>query len=164
MGQWVIAYCTKPLGDRFFDLLEHALDAADFGSMAESQGLDEDDGHAAEEPRYERFPDAPNVVHVHYQHHELGEQWMRCEYHTDGDFIRDTITSQLDQEPPAPARELLPRIVATVAFELTVDDWSSMGLPIAYYLAMELAKPDHGDGLVEVEGKWWDPKTYDSLS
>ena len=166
MGQWVVAYCTKPLGDAVTPVeLDEALASADFWSMAELQGLDDAAGDAAADTlRYEAVSSAQRrVVRIHYRHHELGDRSMHCEHHVDPEFVREEIASQLDEDPPARVRELLPRVIETVAIELKTSDWSEMGRMIAYYLAMELGKPTRGDGLVEVEGEWWDPKTYREL-
>jgi hypothetical protein len=133
--------------------------------MAELQGLDEDAGDAAADSlRYEAEPDPQrHIIQIHYRHHELGDRSMRCEHHVDPAFVQEEITSQLVEDPPLHVRELLPRVIETVAIELKTSDWSGMGRMIAYYLAMELAKPMRGDGVVAVEGEWWNPQTYKPL-
>jgi hypothetical protein len=163
MSLWVVAYCTRPLGRAFEpDQLDDALGDADFWTMAENQDLDESAGEAASDSlRFESVHEpARRVVLMHYRHHEEGDTFIRCEHHVDPAFVREDVESQLRQDPPSRVRELLPRIVETVAFDLKTNDWSGMGLPLAYHLAMRLAASTCGDGFVEVEGAWWDPKGY----
>jgi hypothetical protein len=162
MSLWVVAYCTKPLGEAFADELESALDAADFASMAEWVGLEEEDGYEAEESlRYERREAMGRRFWlVHYRHHVKGDRSMRCDHHVDPDFVKSDVASQLEQEPPAAVRKRLPSTVETVAFDLKTSDWEGMGMPIAHYIAMHLAGPKLGDGLVQMEEEWWDPRTH----
>ena len=87
---------------------------------------------------------------------------MRCD-RFEGAFVHDAIARLLDKRLPDRVREVLPRVVEIIAFELKVPDWSGMGLPIAFELAMTLADPDQGDGLAAVEDEWWDPRTHDEL-
>ena len=164
MSLWVVAYCTKPLA-AFEDAVESALDVADFASMAEWQSLDEDVGYAAEDSlRYERFAEAGRrVVLVRYKHHEKGDTFVRCDHHADPAFVKEDVEGRLEEDPPARVRDVLSRAVETVAFDLKTSDWDGMGLPIAFYTAMELAKPTLGDGLVLVEDEWWDPKTFERV-
>lgn len=60
-----------------------------------------------------------------------------------------------------PALEaLLPHVRETIGLELEVSDLRGMGYPIAFHLAMWLAK--RARGLVDVDhGEWWDPESYD---
>jgi hypothetical protein len=165
MSQWVVAYCTRPVVDLALDEIAGALDVADFATMAEHQGLDEDVGYAAEDSlRFEALTAArERALLVHYRHHAVGDTWMRCDFHAERAFLADTIASVLDADPPPRARALVPTIVQTVAFDLKGPDMEGMGLPIAFHLAMWLARPERGDGLVEVEGEWWDPRTHERL-
>jgi hypothetical protein len=70
----------------------------------------------------------------------------------------------LEDEVPEMAREVLGRAKSSAAFDMKLTDADTMGFPIAYYLAMWLAEPERGNGVVEYEGKWWDAASYDELS
>jgi hypothetical protein len=82
---------------------------------------------------------------------------------SDPSEVRGEVAEMLEDDVPPKVRDLLPRAMASEGFDLKLSDAEGMGLPIAYQLGMWLAAPERGDGLVEYEGKWWDPATYDEL-
>lgn len=165
MSLWVVAYCTKPIHHLSLDEISEALDVADFAMMAEGQDLDEEVGYAARDAlRFEEENAAKSrVLLVHYRHHRHGDTWMRCDIHEQGAFVAECVEEVREREPPEVVRQYASRTLETVAFELKVSDWEGMGLPIAFHLAMWFALPDRGDGIVEVEDEWWDPRTYEQV-
>ena len=58
-------------------------------------------------------------------------------------------------------RALLPAVQETLAFCLKQSHIEGMGWPIAFHMAMWLAKT--GQGLVDADGVWWDPVTYTEI-
>jgi hypothetical protein len=165
MSLWLRAFCTKSLADVTFEQLSSALRASDFAMMAENHDLEDEVGYAAEKSlRFEQLERTARqwAVLVHY---ELDGKpwWMRFDLWTDAEMVRGEVAEMLENEVPERARELLPRVVETGAFDLKLSDVEGMGLPIAYELAMWLAAPERGDGLVEYEDAWWDPSTWQQL-
>jgi hypothetical protein len=166
MSLWLRTFLTKPL-DVTLDQLSHALDDADFYMMAEWQELDDELGPLARKSlRFEHVKHRDKkrwIVLVHYRHHELGDRFMHFELWRDPKKVKEEVSETLENDPPAKAKKLLPQVVETAAFELKVSDAEGMGWPIAYHLAMWLAQPERGNGLVEYEDDWWDAKTYKKL-
>lgn len=169
MSIWVRTFCTRSVRDLTILQLQHALDLADFAMMAEWEDLDEGIGYAAEDSL--RFEDVERsatrwTVLVNYAHHTAGEQFLHFDLWSDSAHVRaevDEIRDAMDGREPTQVVELLPRVVETAALELKPIDCAGMGWPIAYHLAMWLGHTERGDGLVEYEGTWCDPKTYEEL-
>jgi hypothetical protein len=166
MSLWDVAYCTKPIGQAFEpDRLNDAMGDADFSMMAETHDLDDEAGEAAGDSLRFEAVDKPDrhIVLMHYRHHEKGDMHIHCERHVDPGFVREDVASRLEESLPKRVRASLLHAIETVAFDLKQSDWDGMGLPLAYQVAMRLAGPKCGDGVVGVEREWWDPKTYRQL-
>jgi len=64
MSLWIRTLCRRPLGDQFAAApLQAELNRLDYATMAENQGLDEEDGYAAEEMlRIDSDEDDPSLL------------------------------------------------------------------------------------------------------
>ena len=161
MSLWIRTLCRRPLGDQFAaGPLKAELDRLDYAMMAENQGLDEEAGYAAEEAlRIDSEPGDPSLLYL-YCRSEDPEYFIRVE-----SWQGETLADELDELREATedaegaaatrVREHLAGVVQSVAFELKASDTERMGVQIAFYAAMWLAK--QGDGLVEFEDEWFDP-------
>jgi hypothetical protein len=159
MSIWIRALCRRPLGDRFaVPSLKAALGRLDFASMAESNGLDDEVGAAAEEALRVEGDDDPNLLFLYCRPGE--EHFIRIES-WQGSAAAEEIAELLESVEDAEGagaervRAHLGSTVQSVAFELKASDLTGMSLPIAFYAAMWLAH--EGDGLVEYEDDWFDP-------
>jgi len=165
MSIWIRAVCTKSVGPLAAIDLAGALADCDFETWAAVQGLDEEEGTAAEA-----------ALRFEYPKHRTQEYGL-LRYRADDGFIRfdrwtgaaareeaDEMLASLDDSSPAEIREVLAECVETVGFELKASDVVGMGFNIALAAAMVVAV--EGEGLVQTDNDgdtWFDPLTGDEL-
>jgi len=169
MSLWIRTLCRRPLGDQFVAApLQAELNRLDYATMAENQGLDEEDGYAAEEMlRIDSDEDDPSLLFLHCRPEDPEyfirvESWQGEKLADEIDELREA-TEDAEGAAATRVREHLAGVVQSVAFELKASDAERMGVQIAFYAAMWLAK--QGDGLVEFEDEWFDPavSTFDPI-
>ncbi|MBN2498985.1 MAG: hypothetical protein JXR96_30630 [Deltaproteobacteria bacterium] len=163
MSIWIRAICTQSIGHLAVSDLRRATEQADFLTWAENQDLDEAEGAQAEKAlRFEGPPGELGVAQLFYR----DSRFIRIERWT-GEAARVEILEMLEElegssDPAARRiRDILSRAVETVGFELKQSDAEGMGWPISWQTAMWLA--ERGDGLVDADGEWWDPRTYEII-
>ncbi len=82
------------------------------------------------------------------------DSWRGAEAREEIEELADELGEGLGFER---VRTHLAEVEESVGFDLKQSDLDGMGWPIAFYAAMWLA--EEGDGLVEWDGAWFDPKT-----
>lgn len=158
MSLWLRCLCRRPLGEHFgVEALRNAIERFDFALMAEGQGLDDEAGQAAENAlRLEGGGDDPLLIYYRPadDYFIRVDLWRTMEAREEVTELADELGDGQEFER---VRVHLDETVESVAFDLKQSDLEGMGWPIAFYTAMWLA--ERGDGLVEWEGAWFDPKT-----
>ncbi len=164
MSIWIRAIVRDSLHDVVPEDLKDALADSDFMMMAENQGLSDEEGAEAERNlRFESEGEAGFAVFLmHYRKDDersIGiERWVSERFAEEREELLEELEGDDSQEAER-VMELLREATESVAFELKLSDAEGLGWPIAFEAAMWLAK--RGRGLVEAEGEWWDPESWD---
>jgi hypothetical protein len=163
MSFWIRAICARSVGHVAVADLRRATADADFLVWAEAAGLEDEVGAIAE--RTLRFEGPPGPLGIATMHHEPGDRKIRLERWTGSQAREECEELLADLYDPHPNAErvaaLLASAVETVAFELQATDADGIGWSIAWQTALWLAA--QGSGLVEADGEWWDPASYEVI-
>jgi hypothetical protein len=139
VSHWIVAYCRHPVYELSVVELAGAL------------------GHATYQ--VEEVPgDQPRRLRVRYRNDDASTGWFSLALYRKPEFVSSTVQSVLAGAPPRRARDMLREVVQTAAIELDRADLAGRGIHVALSLALWIADPARGDGMVESEGEWWDPK------
>jgi hypothetical protein len=166
MGIWIRAVCVKSVAQVTTLQLRNAFKDSDFMAMAESQELQVVEGLDAEKNlRFESIGDDDfDVWLLHYR--KDNDHFIRIErWH--GEKCAEEIAELQEElgdtkgEAARRVRQVLQEATESVGFELKASDAASMGWPLALEAAMWLAK--RGQGLVEAEGGWFDPVSWEPV-
>jgi hypothetical protein len=167
MSIWIRAVCTKSLGGLTVEDLRRGTEAADFLMMAEGQGLEDEEGEAAEEAlRFEGAPGELVEARMYYRPDNPDglfiavTRWRGEQARGEAQELLELMEDRADAGGKR-IRDVLARTVETVAFCLKQSDSDGMGWPIAWHTAMWLASK--GEGLVEADGDWWDPEAWETV-
>ena len=164
MSLWIRVICTQSIGQLEVADLRRGSGAADFVTWAENQGLSEAEGkHAQKALRFEGPAGALTTARLFYR---PGEQFIGVERWTGAVAVEKLKALRVEflGQPDATARRIdavLSLAVELVAFELNADDAAGMGWPISWQTAMWLG--NLGKGLIDANGSWWDPETYEVI-
>jgi hypothetical protein len=167
MSIWIRSLCTKNLEPLEVEDLRHAIDGADFFMMAESQGLEDEVGEAAENAlRFEGPSGELAHAKMYYRPKNPGGSFISVDRRRGVEArgeAQEMLPNVEDRMGPVGKRirDLLGQTVEIVAFCLKQSDVDGMGWPISWHIAMSLARK--GKGLVESNGEWWDPETYKAI-
>ena len=164
MPVWIRVVCTQSVGHLGVADLRRASQAADFVTWAENQGLAEAAGtHAAQSLRFDGPSNEFKTARLLYG---PGDQAIAIQRLTDAPAQAElkTLRGELLGLADSGARridEVLARAVEVVRFELEATDAFGMGKPICWQTAMWLG--NLGKGLVDANGEWWDPESYEVI-
>lgn len=167
MSIWIRALCTRSLGALAVDDLRRATADADFFMMAENHGLEDEEGEAAEDAlRFEGAPGELTEAKMFYRPDNPDglfvsvSRWRGEQARGEAQELLELIEDRSDAGGKR-IRDVLSCTVESVAFCLKQSDADGMGWPIAWHTAMWLA--GKGEGLVEADGVWWDPESWESV-
>jgi hypothetical protein len=167
MSIWIRAVCTKGLGALSVEDLRRATANLDFLVMAESHGLEDEEGDAAQEALRFDGPAGELVdAQIHYRPGaaesapiDIG-RWRGKEAREEAEELLEGIADR-DDDGARLIRDVLGRTVETIAFCLKQSHADGMGWPIAWHTAMWLA--ERGEGLVNAGDEWLEPATHKAL-
>jgi hypothetical protein len=167
MSIWIRALCTRGLGALTVAELRRATGDSDFFMMAEGHGLEDEEGEAAEEAlRFEGAPGELTEAKMYYRPDNpkglfiAVSRWRGEQARGEADELLELMEDRSGAGAER-IRDVLSRTVETVAFCLKQSDADGMGWPISWHTAMWLASK--GEGLVEADGEWWDPETWERV-
>lgn len=153
MAIWIRALCTKAVGDVTPAELRAGI-AERLPLLASLYGEDDAEAAAARLRIEGEAPMRAWELFYRGDDHAIGvERWSEpAEVREEIDELRETLADS-DEDGVDDVRELLDRVVETVAFELKVSDCEGIGWPVAIAAAACLAA--RGEGLIQADGEGW---------